>query len=226
MTVRTSCEKATCHLFKKKLKQYLPPLKTRKKNAVRLHHGRNAKVVTVGEAVAIPASDVSHVFDSELMLAISHSIEDIALEMRQGELISTFQKFDNFLHQKERYVNLAKDLDAVRVWGSGPAPKRCSGIDFINTEGDAFKKYWMVLFDSPKCRALLLCKQVNRTSVFSEKKYVGFYTFNPYLVQSVRWRFNLLSCGLSNILKHWEKSFPLPDLKMKDLESLLPKPRG
>ena len=59
---------------------------------------------------------------------------------------------------------------------------------------------------------------------FEEKKFIGFYSFNPYLVQSIRWRFNLLSCGLSRVITHWEKSFPFPDLKMRDLDRLIRKP--
>ena len=40
------------------------------------------------------------------MLAISHAIEDIAGEVRRGELMSTFQDFKNFLPHKSRYKSL------------------------------------------------------------------------------------------------------------------------
>ena len=53
-------------------------------------------------------------------------------------------------------------------------------------------------------------RQVNKATKFADKKFVGFYSFNPYLVQSIRWRFNLLSCGLSKVIAHWEKSVSLP----------------
>ena len=43
-------------------------------------------------------------------------------------------------------------------------------------------------------------------------------------MQSIRWRFNLLSCGLSRVISHWEKSFPFPDLKMRDLDRLIRQP--
>ena len=158
------------------------------------------------------------------MLAISHAIEDIASETRQGELIATFQDFDNFLPEKNRYKSLAEDLDAVRVWGFGKVPNKCGKVDFIQTTEDRLRRYWLVLFDSEHTRAVLLCKQVNKASKFADKKFIGFYSFNPYLVQSIRWRFNLLSCGLTKVIAHWEKTFPFPDLKMCDLERYLKQP--
>ena len=148
----------------------------------------------------------------------------IASEVGHGELISTFQDFKNFLPYKARYTSLAEELDAVRVWGHGPVPKNCGKIDFVQSNGDKINRYWLVLFDSEESRAVLLCKQVNRATQFADKKFIGFYSFNPYLVQSIRWRFNLLSCGLSRIISHWEKSFPFPDLKMRDLDRLIKQP--
>ena len=127
---------------------------------------------------------------------------------RKGELIATFQDFKNFLPEKNRYMSLAEDLDAVRVWGCGEVPKKCGKVDFIQTDDERLKRYWLVLFDSPDTRAVLLCKQVNKAAQFADKKFIGFYSFNPYLVQSIRWRFNLLSCGLSKVISHWENPSP------------------
>jgi hypothetical protein len=79
----------------------------------------------------------------------------------------------------------------------------------------------MVLLDSVPCHAILFCKLVNRTADFADRKFVGFYSFNPYLVQSIRWRFNLLSCGLGKVVNLWEKSFPLPEIKAREIESYL-----
>ncbi|MCE0484260.1 MAG: hypothetical protein LV479_08490 [Methylacidiphilales bacterium] len=160
----------------------------------------------------------------EAMVAISHAIEDIASEVGKGELIATFQDFKNFLPYKAKYMSLADELDAVRVWGCGPVPKNCGNIDFVSAEESRLKRYWLVLFDSEKSRAVLLCRQVNRSSQLKEKKFIGFYSFNPYLVQSIRWRFNLMSCGLSRVISHWERSFPFPDLKMRDIDRMIHQP--
>jgi len=223
MLAKTNCEKATTIRFKSKLKPYHHHFNGCSK-AVRVHHGRSPNNVRLGDLVTIPDSDLHHVMDSQAMQAISFAIEDIAGEERQGELIASFQDFSNFLPHKKRYVSLANDLDAVRVWGCGKPPQNCGKVDFIQADESKLLKYWMVLFDSEDTRAVLLCKQVNKAVKFEDKKFIGFYSFNPYLVQSIRWRFNLLSCGLTRIVSHWEKSFPFPDLKMRDLERMICKP--
>ena len=102
----------------------------------------------LGELVTIPDSDLHHVMDAEAMLAISHAIEDIAGEERQGELIATFQDFENFLPHEARYMSLAEDLDAVRVWGCGKPPQKCGKVDFIVADEAKLLRYWLVLFDS------------------------------------------------------------------------------
>ena len=223
MLAKTTCEHRTTKKFKAKLKPYHHHFEKCNK-AVPVHHGRIGGKVRLGDLVTIPDSDLHHVMESEAILAISHAIEDIAGEVRRGELIATFQEFKNFLPQRKRYMSLAEDLDAVRVWGCGEIPKNCGKIDFVQAGEERIKRYWLVLFDSEEARAVLLCKQVNRAEKFQEKKFIGFYSFNPYLVQSIRWRFNLMSCGLSRVISHWEKSFPFPDLKMRDLDRLIRQP--
>jgi hypothetical protein len=224
MLAKTTCERSTTKKFRTKLKPYHHHFEKCSK-AVTVHGGRKPKEVRLGDLVKIPDSDLHHVMEPDAMLAISHAIEDIAGDIRQGELIATFQNFENFLPEKKRYMSLAEDLDAVRVWGCGEVPKKCGKIDFVQTNDERLSRYWLVLFDSPDARAVLLGRQVNKVTRFAEKKFVGFYSFNPYLVQSIRWRFNLLSCGLNKIISHWEKSVSLPDLKMCDLERYL-KPPG
>jgi hypothetical protein len=223
MLAKTSCENRTTKKFRSKLKPYHHHFEKCPK-ALCVHGGHRSGQVRLGDAVKIPDSDLHHVMDPEAMLAISHAIEDIAGEIRQGELIATFQDFENFLPEKKRYISLAEDLDAVRVWGHGDVPKHCGHVDFVQTNDERLRRYWLVLFDSPGARAVLLGRQVNKARKFAEKKFVGFYSFNPYLVQSIRWRFNLLSCGLSRVISHWEKSVSLPDLKMCDLERMLKAP--
>jgi hypothetical protein len=223
MLAKTSCEKATTKKFRAKLKPYHHHF-DRCPKAIAVHHGRSSGKVRLGDVVTIPDSDLHHVMDPEAMLAISHAIEDIAGEERRGELIATFQNFENFLPHRARYMSLAEDLDAVRVWGCGKPPQKCGKVDFIVADDAKLLRYWLVLFDSPHARAVLLCKQVNKAEKFEDKKFLGFYSFNPYLVQSIRWRFNLLSCGLTRVIAHWERSFPFPDLKMRDLDRMIRQP--
>jgi hypothetical protein len=226
MLVKTKCEYATTKRFKAKLKPYHHHFDKCSK-AVRVHHGvakgKDKGSVRLGDLVTIPDSDLHHVMDHEAMMAIAHAIEDIASEEGKGELIATFQDFKNFQPYKKRYHEMSERLDAVRVWGAGEIPKKCGNVDFVQVD-DKLLRYWLVLFDSEHVRAVLLCKQVNKATELADKKFLGFYSFNPYLVQSIRWRFNLMSCGLSRVISHWEKSFPFPDLKMRDLDRMIRQP--
>lgn len=181
------------------------------------------KVEKKGEKQArfrLPETDITHVFNNEAMLAFSYAIEDLAGEKREGEIISTFQKFDNFLPQKKRYVSLAKDLDAVRVWGTGSIPQRCGKIDFIPILDPRVKKYWMVLYTSQEDCVILLCRQLNRATSFEKKIFTGFYSFNPFLVNSIKRNFNLMTCGLERIGKKWEKQLAIPSLPLSKVEEL------
>ena len=223
MLAKTRCEEAMTKRFKAKLRPYHYQFETCSK-AVCIHHGRTRDKVRLGDLVTIPDSDLHPVMDAGAMLAISHAVVDLALDEYQGELIAVFQDFKNFLPYRKRYKGLAENLDAVRVWGCGEIPQKCGKVDFIQTEDKRLLRYWVMLFESANARAVLLCKQINRAEKFEERKFIGFYSFNPYLVQSIRWRFNILNCGLAGVFSHWEKSFPFPDLKMRDLDRLIRQP--
>jgi len=226
MFAPTSSETKTAKKFKSKLAARLPRNEDGIPRLLRLKGRCPDSKKTLGEAVFVPEHDIVHVFDNEMMLAVSHAIEDLASEVREGELIATFQSFENFLPSKKRYISLASDLDAVRVWGSGKVPKGCPGIDFIATDNPKLMRYWLVVFESQTDHAVMVCRQINETDDIATKKFVGFYSFCPYLVQSIRWRFNLISSGLNSVVNDWEKSFSLPDINLRDLGPYLSVPTG
>jgi hypothetical protein len=109
----------------------------------------------------------------------------------------------------------------VRVWASGPAPARPGNIDFIPIFRPELAKYWVVLFCSPQAHAVLVCRQVNDAKVFSKKIFAGFYSFNPFLVESIRRHFNLMSCGLDGMVREWERQFQMPSISLQDINNLL-----
>lgn len=178
------------------------------------------KTIKLGNVVKIPETDITHVYNNEAMLAISHAIEDLASETREGELISTFQELKNFMPQKKRYVGLARDLDAVRVWGNGPIPAACRGVDFIPIFRPELLRYWMVLFASRETNAVLLCRQVDDSSEFQKKVFAGFYSFNPFLVESVKRNFNLMSVGLDKLISQWESDLDIPNISLTAINKL------
>lgn len=218
MIAQTTQEEATRKRFLQKLKPYTSKLSPR---ALPLRRQSGRRTVTLGELVSIPAHDLTHVFNNEAMLAISHAIEDLAAEIRQGELLATFQKIENFAWQKKRYTSLSYDLDAVRVWAAGRPPARTGKIDFVPIFRPELEKYWIVLFASPSVHAVLVCRQANDATEFSQKVFTGFYSFNPFLTESIRRHFNLISCGLDSVVARWEKELHMPAITLKDINRLL-----
>ncbi len=215
----TKCEKETARRFKRTIKKYLCPKKSQSR-AVPIRKAHQ-KSITLGEAVVVPDSDLHHVFDHDTVLAVSRAIEDLASEVREGELIATFPTFEDFLPEKKRYAGIANDVDAVRIWAAGHPPKAAGKIDYVVSHHPKLQKYWIVLFQSEKARAVLMCRQLNGAKIREEKRFVGFYSFNPYLVESIRWRFNLMSTGLNRLVKSWDNGFPLPDLNLKEIDALV-----
>lgn len=218
MIAETRQEQRTRRRFVSKLKPYVQSLDPR---CLPVERSAGKKKATLGDLVAVPQGDITHVFNNEAMLAISHAIEDLASEVREGELIATFQKLENFKPQKKRYQGLAKDLDAVRVWGSGMIPARCPSIDFIPIFRPEMERYWIVVFCSPEHHAVLVCRQINNATDFADKVFAGFYSFNPFLVESIRRHFNLMSCGLDGVVSAWEREFRLPSMSLKEINGLL-----
>ncbi|MEM6885373.1 MAG: DICT sensory domain-containing protein [Verrucomicrobiota bacterium] len=216
MIAETSNEVLTQKHFEKVLKPYLHEYEA-DICGLEPHKAKQRKMVRLGDRVEVPATDITHLFNNKAMLAVSHAIEDLAGEIREGELISTFQNFDNFQPQKKRYKGLAKDLDAVRVWGEGTPPKRCPQIDFIPLFREEMKRYWVVVFNSPKQYAALVCRQVNDSDEFNHKIFAGFYTFNPFVVESFRRQLNLMSVGLDSVVAEFESQFKIPMLSLKEI---------
>lgn len=218
MIAETRNEAQTEKRFKKVLKPYLHEYEA-DICSLEPHSAKQRKMARLGDRVIVPETDITHLFNNKAMLAVSHAIEDMASEIREGELISTFQNFDNFQPQKKRYKGLAKDLDAVRVWGEGTPPKRCPQIDFVPLFREEMKRYWVVVFNSPKQHAALICRQVNQSDKFDEKIFAGFYTFNPFVVESFRRQLNLMCVGLDSVVAEFESQFKIPTLSLKEIQN-------
>ncbi len=223
MIAVTKCEKATAKKFNKAIKKYLCPKKSTP-SAVRVHQSRKKnKKITLGEAVVIPDTDLHHVLDADTVLGVSNAIIDLSSEVRGGDLIVSFSDFEDFKQYQTLLESISKDSDCVRIWAYGKTPKNRKNIDFIPMQHKKLQNYHLVLFQSDKSRAVLVCRQINNAKKTQDRKYLGFYSFNPYLVESIRWRFNLVTCGISKLVKAWDNSLPLPDLHMKEIDQLLDK---
>lgn len=221
MIAVTKCEKETSKRFHKALKKYLHPKKSTARSIKIRSKGKKVRKMTLAEAVMIPEADLHHVLDADTVLAVTNAIIDLASETRSGDLIVSFPDFEDFADYREILESTAKDLDSVRIWSVGNPPKNRKNIDFIPIQNRKLQRYFLVLFQSEKGRAMLLCQQLNPEASPEARRFVGFYSFNPYLVESIRWRFNLVTCGLNRLMSKWEDAFPLPDLRLKAIDQLL-----
>jgi hypothetical protein len=117
---------------------------------------------------------------------------------------------------------MAKHLDAIRIWGEGIPPSNCPGIDFVPVFHPEVLRYWVVLFSSHSMNAILVGKQLNKTDDISKKIFVGFYSLNPFVVDSLRRSFALLGSGLGGALQMWESKCKFPKITTKELRKILP----
>lgn len=127
-----------------------------------------------------------YLFDAEAMLAVGHAIEDLALDAAAGRLLAVFQEFKQFEPMRERYWQLGATLDEVQVLGYGRKPARNGRVKYGHLGQSPLKDFWVVLYEGRRQQALLFCRQVNKTGLFEEKKFVGFYTFDLGLPARVR----------------------------------------
>lgn len=228
MLVLNSLERKIQKAFEPRLREHFG--EKREALFYRISHPRGSKHATLrpvetGTALHIPKNDATHIYNGAAMLAISHAIEDFAEGIGNGELVATFQKMENFLGEKKRYVALSRKLDSVRVSGEGIPPKGCPKIDFIPTFHHELNRYWIVSYSNPTESVVLIAKQINKETIFEKKLYYGFYTFNPFLAQSIRRKLLLASCGLGSIIDLWVKQHHIPTISSRDLNAYFGKKR-
>src|SRR2546423_8444217 len=146
-----------------------------------------------------------YLFDADAMLAASHAIEELALEEANGFLLATMQEFRHFEPHRERYWQLAATLREVRVVAKGRRPARHGHLKFAGTNHNALALFWTVLYQGHHRQALLICRQTNGAGVFEQKRFDGFYTFNPGLIARVRRDVEEILSGRSSTMREFER---------------------
>jgi hypothetical protein len=132
------------------------------------------------------SADTFYVFNSGMMLALSHSIEDLAMDEARGRLWASFQDFANFSSHREKYCSMADTINEVVVMGCGKKPAPAGGIRFLSARRESLGEYWVVLYQGPRRHLLLLGRQCNQAADVEERRFAGFFTFDPKLVESAR----------------------------------------
>lgn len=123
-----------------------------------------------------------YLFHPEGLQAVTHAIEDIALEEGRGKLMAAVQDYKQFEPQRERYWQLAATLDDVQIIATGKSPRKNGRLKYCNDSKSLFKKFWIVIYEGLHCRTMFLAEQSNKATHFEEKKFIGFYTFNSKLI--------------------------------------------
>jgi hypothetical protein len=168
----------------------------------------------------IPQHDRCYVFDLNTLKLLSRAILDLAQRINEGQIIGVWQDFQYYQEENGAFKALSKTFDSIRIWGQGSPPKQAIKTDFCITHDPRILRYWITLFRSGGCRAALIARQINKAQNPQKKRFVGFYTFNPYMVKWIRWRFNLCCCGIGKLFDEWEKELHLPKIKASELSSI------
>ena len=144
-----------------------------------------------------------YLFDADATAAMCHAIEDLALEEADGHFTASFQDFKFFETHRERYCHLAITIDRVEVFAAGKTPRPCHRIKYLKTAKGAGQDFRIALFEGRRHQALFVGRQTNKATAFEEKKFLGFYTFNPGLIARIRQDLADLAHGKSATLREF-----------------------
>jgi hypothetical protein len=214
----TPCERRAIELFQEhyeaaRLTHSLSP------HAIQVIEKRDG-THTLKKTSVIPVRDRCYLFDLPTLKFLSRAILDLAKKINEGQIIGVWQDFEYYNQEEAAFKELAKTFEYIRIWGDGEKPKQRKKTDFCITKDPRILRYWITLFRSPGCRAALIARQINKTKDPSKKRFVGFYTFNPYMVKWIKWRFNLCCCGIGKLFDEWEKELKLPKIKASELATI------
>ena len=143
--------------------------------------------------------------DAEAMVALSHAIEDVALDEANGRLLASFQDSRNFESQRERYWQLAATIEEVRVLTAQKKPRRQGCLKRFDLLPPALAPYWVVMYQGRRAQVLALSRQTNDTAIISEKQFIGFYTFDAQIIERVREELGLALKGKTRQLPEYDR---------------------
>jgi hypothetical protein len=161
--------------------------------------------------------DTFYRFNSEAVLAISHAVEDFALEEARGSLIALVQDFRHAGENRERYWQLAETLTELIVAGSGKTPRRHGRIKYRAMRGPV-QDFWIVLYEGSPGNIMLVCRQTNEAARFDDRQFLGFYTFEPAPIARVKQELDAVRQGRAPALPEFDRLQTL-DHAAKRIES-------
>ena len=126
------------------------------------------------------------IYTKSSMIAISHGLEDMVIEFKlKAELFVTFQKFEFFLVEIERYKVLDSLCKKMYIFAKNidfDAIKDFKNTVFIQLrEGDPLAQKWDVIIKHPIHPAVFLSKEVLYPEPIKEdefRRFMGFLSFS------------------------------------------------
>ena len=139
------------------------------------------------------------VYYKNTLVALCHALEDFILESESAPLMVTaFQRGKWYLQEAERYGDLAEKADQIVIMASPdtgfdehPTSKR-SNVELVSLKPeDPVAQEWHLIIFSPTYTAMVLCQELSEADYGSsgqpsndlERKFYGFWTFEPELVK-------------------------------------------
>lgn len=139
------------------------------------------------------------VYYKNTLIALCHALEDCILASNSAPLVITaFQRGKWYLQEAERYSQLAKCSDQVVIMAApdtGFAEHPTSQMPNVALVGldaaDPVAQEWHLMILSPSYTAMVLCQELTAADYGAsgqptadlERKFYGFWTFEPALVQ-------------------------------------------
>ena len=139
------------------------------------------------------------VYYKNTLVALCHALEDCILASKSAPLVITaFQRGKWYLQEAERYSQLAKASDQVVIMAApdtGFTEHPTSQMPNVEVVGldtaDPVAQEWHLMILSPSYTAMVLCQELSAADYGAsgqptadlERKFYGFWTFEPALVQ-------------------------------------------
>jgi len=164
------------------------------------------------------APEVFHGLDADAMLAMTHAIEEIAMEEADGRLMVSFQDFRHFMDHRERYEQLSATLDEVTVLGVGRKPDALNRVRFRGVDGTALRHYWIAAYRGRRSQVILAGRQINETRFIPRKRFVGFYSLASSAVNRLWSNVDTVAAGRADALHEFERWQEL-DLAVRRLDA-------
>jgi len=138
------------------------------------------------------------VYYKNTLVALCHALEDFVLAAQSAPLLlAVFQKGKFYLEEADRYSQLAEKADRVAIaatseagFAEHPTGQKANVSPIALDPGDPLTQEWHLIILSPTYTAMVLCQELSQAEYAQlgqptqdlERKFYGFWTFEPDLV--------------------------------------------